>query len=103
MVRGLVPNAPWQLLLLCPTLCVLLAQGPDLWEGRGGFACPAKYTWAGPRAAAKMLGSLGGHFAFTVWDSVNRRLVAARDHQAKEAMFWGAPTFGEGLLFSTER
>ena len=78
-------------------------QGPDLWEGKGGYACPAKHHGAGPRAAARLLGGLRGRFAFLVWDSVHRRLVAARDHQAQEAIFWGAPTFGEGLLFSTDR
>ncbi|GAQ89658.1 hypothetical protein KFL_005480020 [Klebsormidium nitens] len=78
-------------------------QGPDLWEGKGGYACPAKHHGAGPRAAARLLGGLRGRFAFLVWDSVHCRLVAARDHQAQEAIFWGAPTFGEGLLFSTDR
>lgn len=82
---------------------LLLWQGPDLWEGKGGYACPAKPRCGSPRAAARLLGGLRGHFAFMVWDSVHRRLVAARDHQAQEPMFWGAPTFGEGLLFSTDR
>eukprot|EP00850_Spirogloea_muscicola_P014947 SM000111S18770 [mRNA] locus=s111:3687:5681:- [translate_table: standard] len=57
----------------------------------------------GKDGAKNVLGKLKGSFAFIAFDAGSRRLIAARDDDAKQPLFWGAPTFGEGLLFSHDR
>ena len=48
------------------------------------------------------LGFLSGEFAVVVFDKLEGRVLAARDPNGAEPLFWGTANFGSSLLFSTD-
>jgi hypothetical protein len=59
--------------------------------------------FAKTRLVADELKKLQGAFAFVVYDQKNQRIVAARDSEGNEPMYWGTCKDGSGLIFSTDR
>jgi len=50
------------------------------------------------------LNKLRGMFSFAIWDSLNKKLFAARDHLGKKPFYWfcGQADFGKIFAFSSE-
>eukprot|EP00850_Spirogloea_muscicola_P000476 SM000002S05556 [mRNA] locus=s2:841619:845267:+ [translate_table: standard] len=103
-VLDLCKSIRWSTLLHSNTAPANTLRNTRLRATRGGTksSCPCAEE-VGKDGAKKVLGKLKGSFAFFAYDAGSRRVIAARDDDAKQPLFWGAPTFGEGLLFSHDR
>uniref|UniRef100_A0A0C9QQM4 TSA: Wollemia nobilis Ref_Wollemi_Transcript_13837_1100 transcribed RNA sequence n=1 Tax=Wollemia nobilis TaxID=56998 RepID=A0A0C9QQM4_9CONI len=55
----------------------------------------------GPYPADQVLQDFEGHFAFVLYDSTSKRVVATRDSEGKAPLFWGQTADGS-LAFSDE-
>ena len=53
-------------------------------------------------SANDLSGFLSGEFSVVVFDKLAGRVLAARDPNGAEPLFWGTADFGNALLFSTD-
>lgn len=59
--------------------------------------------FAKTRLVADEIKKLQGAYAFVLYDEKYRRIVAARDPEGIEPLYWGTCKDGTGLMFSTDR